>query len=151
MAGGALAPEFLRRIDRRVDQPPEPRLDGPQRRGQFGEGRVADHEQVDVAVAPVLAAREGAEHERGGQSSRQRRQRALQVVYQTRRLEDKGPELLVGGAAGVEPVKHLPPPRLADEESRAGECRHLPLDWPQRRPAEPGELAQVERLIRPGE
>ena len=63
MAGGLLAAELLRRVERRVDDAAEARLWSPQCVYQLGKGDVADNQQVDVAGVALLAAGEGAEDE----------------------------------------------------------------------------------------
>ena len=64
VACGELRSKFVGGIDRRIDVPAEAFLGRRERMHKVLEPRLANHQEVDVAGRPELAAGRGPEHER---------------------------------------------------------------------------------------
>lgn len=88
-----LPAEFRGRIDGRHDVAAEAFLRDDEGRGHLGEGHVAHHQHVHIAVTSELAPGRRAEHERGSYTVGERRQRFTDDFDDPGRLEEQGSQL----------------------------------------------------------
>ena len=135
-------------IDRRVYFPTHATLRFRQGLGGGRHGRFSDHHQVYIACRPLPAAGEGAKHECQLDLRGQRGYCCLQQVRQAHGFDDQVAQLLMYGRRRVGSVENLIADFPAFEYPDSGEQFQFPLDRTQGRAGKPGDLADMELLVR---
>lgn len=149
MSAIELGRKLGRGIDGGVDVASELSLRVGQGSGQLGEGDLADDQNVHVAGRRLASGGDGAEDECHANPPGQRAKGLRQEPGGAEGLQHDAPQLLVDRGRAIGGMKDLGPDLPAEHDADP----HQPLEFAMHRAdpaaAEPGDLADVERLLGP--
>lgn len=146
MAGRDLLRELFRPIERRIDVPAEPLLRRTEGTHDLGEGDVAHHEDVHVAVALQLTPRRRTEDESGPDPVGERREGLADDVRDGGRLQQERAQLREDRALLVRLEVHMPTLDGPPEDPHIREHLQFPLHGSLRGSRPTHDLAEVEPL-----
>lgn len=143
-----LRSKLVCRVDRRIDVPPQSFLSWLYRCDDIAEGCFADHQQIDVAGGVKLTPGSGAEHEGRVHTIRERDERLMQNVHESRGLREQTLQLGKDGCLLVRLKVHLLAANLAAHQAGSRQQFELALNRADRAADVPDEFPQVVRFVR---
>lgn len=140
--------EFRGRIDGRIDFPTKLSLSGAQRRNDFGERHLSNHEDIHVTCAPLLMPSHGTVNRGDTDAFGQWGHGRPQYVADTNRFDHEALQIVEDRALWISLVEDLPTPHGALENTTRAEPFHLPLHGTQTHSRDSRNVAQVKGLVR---